>query len=221
MRPLGEMRERVHRRRDARSVGDRVEDRLAVASVRPLEPDLAADRADPLRREQHEQAPRCCSPREPPAGALSADPAGADRASDGHGSRGDDPVVVLDRVLEVIGREQVERRGGDGDEQPARHEQAQPARREDEHREDPELGRAERLVDRRQGVPDHELDRVRERVAPDAGEAWPELVLRGVPERREHDEHGDRRPRGAPDGEPERRGAVGPTRPARARARRT
>ena len=104
-------------------------------------------------------------------------------------------------MLQVVGREQVEGRRRHRDQQPLRREQAEAARRQDEHREDPELGRPESLVDRRQRVPHHELERVRERVAPHAREPRAELALRGVPEGGEHDEDREGRPRRTGDGE--------------------
>ena len=211
----------MHRRGHARAVGDRVEDRLAICPARPLGPDLPSDRADPLRREQHEQAARRRRPGDPRPGARGRHAARADRARDGDGARRDDPVVVGDRVLQVVGREQVEGGRRHRDEQPLRREQAEAARRQDEHREDPELGRPESLVDRRQRVPHHELERVRERVAPrrprTAGRTRspPRSRRRGA-RRRPRGPTTPRRRRRAP-----RRAAVVPSRRARARARRT
>ena len=67
------------------------------------------------------------APAEPGRAAQPARPSRADGACHGDCARGDDPVVVVDRVLEVVGGEDVQRCGRHGDEEPPRREQAEPS----------------------------------------------------------------------------------------------
>ena len=184
----------MHRRRDARVVRDRVERRPAGRRASATRSGSARRSRRPTCSERSTRTSPTPAPTRSQVDAPLSDPARADGAGDRHGGRGDDPVVVGDRVLQVVGREQVERRGGHGDEEPARRQQAEPARREDEHRQDADVLRRQRPVDRAQRVEHAVADDVRERVAPVTGEARPELLLGGVPERRQDDVHGDERP---------------------------